>query len=132
MLDGKQRGVALIAEAPKESAVEFRGKSAELPGLPIAELSADQKAHAQKVLAALIEPYRQVDKDEIQRCLTAQGGYDQCRISFYQSGDLGDDKVWDIWRIEGPSFVWHYRGAPHVHVFVNVADDPSVKITARG
>jgi hypothetical protein len=132
MLDGKQRDVALIAQAPKESNVHFRGKSPELPGLPVSELSADQKTHAQKVLAALVEPYRQVDKDEIQKCLAAQGGYDQCRISFYQSGDLGDDKVWDIWRIEGPSFVWHYRGAPHVHVFVNVADDPSVKITARG
>lgn len=132
MLDGKQRSVALIAEAPSESAVGFRGKSPELPGLPISELTADQKTHAQKVLASLIEPYRQVDRDEVQRCLTAQGGYDQCRISFYQSGDLGDDKVWDIWRIEGPSFVWHYRGTPHVHVFVNVADDPSVKITAKG
>ncbi|HUQ68999.1 MAG TPA: DUF3500 domain-containing protein [Planctomycetaceae bacterium] len=132
MLDGKQRSVALIAEAPVESQVHFRGKSPELPGLPISELTADQKTHAQKVLASLIEPYRQVDRDEVQRCLTAQGGYDQCRISFYQSGDLGDDRVWDIWRIEGPSFVWHYRGTPHVHVFVNVADDPSVKITAKG
>jgi hypothetical protein len=22
--------------------------------------------------------------------------------------------------------VWHYRGAPHVHVWVNIADDPSM------
>jgi hypothetical protein len=26
--------------------------------------------------------------------------------------------------------VWHYRGAPHVHVWVNVADHPSVKLNA--
>ena len=44
---------------------------------------------------------------------------------------MGDDGVWDNWRIEGPSFVWHYRGAPHVHVWVNVADDPSVKLNAK-
>lgn len=132
MLNGQQRKVALIEQAPKESAVHFRGKSPDLPGLPIAELSSDQKGHAQKVLSALMEPYRQVDRDEIGRCLEAQGGFDQCRISFYQSGDLGNDEIWDIWRIEGPSFVWHYRGTPHVHVFVNVADDPSVKITAVG
>ena len=25
------------------------------------------------------------------------------------------------WRVEGPAFVWHFRGAPHVHVWVNVA-----------
>jgi len=44
--------------------------------------------------------------------------------------DIGNDKVWDNWRLEGPSFVWYYRGAPHVHVWVNVADDPSVKLNA--
>lgn len=132
MLDGKRRKLALIEKAPPESQVHFRGQSSELPGLPLSELSADQKAHAQKVLEALVEPYRQIDRDEVTKCLSAQGGLDKCRISFYQSNDLGNDGVWDIWRLEGPSFVWHYRGAPHVHVFVNVADDPSVKITARG
>jgi hypothetical protein len=42
----------------------------------------------------------------------------------------GRDGVWDNWRLEDPAFVWHYRGAPHVHVWVNVADDPSVKLNA--
>ena len=35
-------------------------------------------------------------------------------------GDLKNDKVWDIWRIEGPTFVSHFRGAPHVHAYINV------------
>ena len=34
------------------------------------------------------------------------------------------------WRIEGPSFVWYFRGTPHVHVWVNVADDPKVKLNS--
>jgi hypothetical protein len=131
MLDGKQREKALIPSAPQESQVAFRGKT-EIPGLPVSELSADQKSHAQEVLKLLIEPYRQSDRDEVIRCLDAQGGLDQCRLAFYQSGDLGNDKVWDNWRLEGPSFVWHYRGAPHVHVWVNVSDDPSVKTNAKG
>lgn len=132
MLDGKQRDKALIAEAPPEREVHFRGKSAEIPGLPIAELSADQKQFAQGVLATLLEPYRTSDQDEARRCLTAQGGLDQCRLSFYQSGDLGNDQVWDVWRIEGPSFVWHFRGSPHVHVWVHIADSADVKITTKG
>jgi hypothetical protein len=41
-------------------------------------------------------------------------------MAFYQQGDLQNDKVWDIWRVEGPSFVWHFRGAPHVHAYINV------------
>ena len=33
---------------------------------------------------------------------------------------------------EGPSSVRRFRGSPHVHVWVNVASDPSVMITPRG
>jgi hypothetical protein len=132
MLDGKQREKSLIVEAPAEREVHFRGKRAEIPGLAMSELSADQKQFAQSVLATLLEPYRNTDRDEVKRCLQAQGGLDQCRLSFYQSGDLGDDKVWDVWRIEGPSFVWHFRGSPHVHVWVHIADSADVKITTKG
>lgn len=131
MLDGKQRELALIPNAPHESRVLFR-KQEQIPGLPISELSKDQKAFAKDVLKTLMEPYRQTDQAEIETCLAAQGGLDQCHLSFYQSDDLGDDKVWDNWRLEGPAFVWHFRGSPHVHVWVNIADSPDFAITARG
>lgn len=127
MLDGKQRAQALISEAPKEQQVQFR-KAEERSGIPVSELSRDQRDHVRQVLTTLIEPYRTGDREEAVRCLNAQGGLDKCRLAFYQSGDIGDDKVWDIWRLEGPAFVWHFRGAPHVHVWVNVASDPNVKI----
>jgi len=126
MLDGKQQKLALQPKSPREQAVGFRGPS-EIPGLPISEMSADQKEHMQKVLAMLVEPYRTSDKEESLAALKAQGGIDKCTLSFYSDADIGGDKVWDNWRLEGPAFVWHYRGAPHVHVWVNVADDPSVK-----
>jgi hypothetical protein len=93
-------------------------------------MSSDQKEHLQKVMSMLVEPYRQSDRDEVTKCLKAQGGLDACHLAYFAKPDIGDDGVWDIWRIEGPSFVWHYRGAPHVHVWVNVADDPSVKLNA--
>jgi hypothetical protein len=132
MLGGKQRELALIEKAPPEANVEFQGKSARLLGIPISELSSDQKAHANDVLKALLEPYRGADQEEAVKCLNAQGGLDQCHLAFYKAGDLGNDEVWDNWRLEGPSFVWHYRGAPHVHVWVNVSSDPSVKLNAKG
>ena len=50
----------------------------------------------------------------------AGGGMDKMRIAFYQSGDLDDDQVWDIWRLEGPTLVCHFRGTPHVHAYINV------------
>ncbi len=132
MLDGKQRQQALISEEPAETEIHFRASKDEIPGLSGSELTADQIEHLKKVLEALVEPYRTSDRQEADRCLTAQGGLDACRLSFYRSGDLGDDGVWDVWRLEGPSFVWHFRGSPHVHTWVSVADDPSVKYSTTG
>ena len=132
MLDGKQRKQALVPKAPQESQVAFQGTKGKLPGIPLSELSKDQLAHVDGVLKSLLAPYRVSDQKEAMACLTAQGGLKKCSIAFYQSDDIGGDGVWDVWRIEGPSFVWHWRGAPHVHVWVNVSNDPSVKTNARG
>jgi hypothetical protein len=131
MLDGKQQKQALLNEGlPKEQKVGFRGPKGEFQGLAVAEMSSDQKEHLQKVVGMLIEHYRQSDREEFTQCLKTQGGLDACHLAYYAQNDIGTDGVWDIWRLEGPSFVWHYRGAPHVHVWVNMADDPSVKLNA--
>jgi len=130
MLDGKQRELALVKKSPIEKRVGFRAAKSEIPGIPVTEFGPDQKEHLQKVMQKLIEPYRQTDRDEVVACLKAQGGLDACRLSFYQDADIGNDQVWDNWRLEGPSFVWFFRGSPHVHVWVNVADDPSVKLNS--
>jgi hypothetical protein len=131
MLDGKQQKQALLREGlPNESRVGFRGKGGDFQGLAVADMSSDQKEHLQKVVSMLISHYRQSDGDEFTKCLKAQGGLDACHLAYYAQNDIGKDGVWDIWRLEGPSFVWHYRGAPHVHVWVNMADDPSVKLNA--
>ncbi len=115
---------------PEENRVGFRGKNGKFAGIAVSELSGDQKDHLRQVMAKLVEPYRQSDRDEAMQCLKTQGGLDACHLAYYAQDDIGKDGVWDIWRLEGPSFVWHYRGAPHVHVWVNVADDPSVKLNA--
>lgn len=140
MLDGKQRERSIVKVAPPEAKVGFKGDALKTSGegLAIADLSADQKTHAQGVLKSLLEPYRLSDREEALRLLDKQGGLDACRLSYFRQAangsslDLGDDGEWDVWRLEGPSFVWHYRGVPHVHVWVNVADDSSIPLNARG
>jgi hypothetical protein len=132
MLDDKQRQKALLNESPHESEVGFQGGNGKFPGLAVTEMAGDQKKQIQKVLAALIEPFRKEDTEEVLQCLNKQGGLDKCSLSFYSDKDIGKDGVWDNWRLEGPSFVWYFRGEPHVHVWVNVADDASVKLNAKG
>jgi len=131
MLDGRQRKQALLKTSPPEEDVHFRHNGA-FPGIPVTELKDDQRRHLESVLDLLLEPYRRIDRTEALQCLETQGGLEKCSLSFFESDDVGGDGIWDTWRLEGPSFVWHYRGDPHVHVWVNVADDPAVKITTEG
>jgi len=130
MLDGKQREAALVETSPPENAIAFRRRGEEPPGIPVSALSADQRAELERVLGVLLEPYRTTDRDEVRGCLSKQGGIDRCRLAFYRDADIGGDGVWDNWRLEGPAFVWHFRGAPHVHVWVNIADTPDVPTNA--
>ena len=130
MLDESHRKIALVEHRPAENKVPFHGPNGQYPGVPVSDLSSDQKEELQRVLIMLIDPYRQSDQDEALRCLKVQGGLDKCSLAFYKEGDIGNDQVWDCWRLEGPAFVWYFRGEPHVHVWVNVADDPSIKLNS--
>ncbi len=131
MFDGKQRKQALVTSGmPSEELIGFRGPGGKFHGIKVADFSADQKAHLQSILKLLLEPFRQSDQDEVVRCLKVQGGLDACHLAFYKEGDLGKDGIYDNWRLEGPSFVWYFRGNPHVHVWVNVADTHKIKLNS--
>ncbi len=130
MLDGGQRKQALVRPSPPEQAVGFGGPGASRAGISVRALSQDQQVEMQKVLAKLIEPYRQADQNKVLSCLEAQGGLDQCNLTFYSDRDIGEDGIWDNWRLEGPAFVWYFRGSPHVHVWVHIADNPDVPLNA--
>ena len=119
-LDTKQRKTALIAKAPKESAVPLQGKSGKFPGLAVGEMTSDQKKLVQSALKTILAPYRKEDVEEVMAILKQGGGTDKLHMAFYKQGDLKNDKVWDVWRVEGPTFVWHFRGAPHVHAYINI------------
>ncbi len=125
MLDAKQQKMALMRRTPVEGDAAFRSQ---IPGLPLSEMSNDQRDAMAGVLSKLLEPYRMSDQQEVRTALEKMGGLETCHLSFYTDGDIGNDKVWDNWRLEGPSFMWHFRGNPHVHCWVHVADEASVKL----
>ncbi len=119
-LDPKQAEQALLKKAPQENAVQLQGNSGAFPGIGLNELSDDQKELVEATLKVLLAPYRSEDVEEVMAILKDNGGLDKLHMAFYQEEDLESDKVWDIWRIEGPALVWHFRGAPHVHAYINI------------
>jgi len=125
-LDASQAKQALIEKAPGEAAVPIQGPGGTFPGIAVSELSADQRKLVENTLRTLLAPYRQEDVDEVMAILKSSGGVESLHMAYYKQDDLKSDNVWDIWRIEGPSFVWHFRGAPHVHAYINIGGAKSV------
>jgi len=115
-----QAAKALLANAPKETAVEVQGDSGTFAGIKVADLTADQRTEVEKTLGILLAPYRKEDVEEVMQILKESGGVEHLHMAFFQQEDIGNDQQWDIWRVEGPSFVWHFRGAPHVHAYINI------------
>lgn len=120
-LNNDQRQKALLQNPPRETAVSLQGKDGNFSGISVGSMSDDQKKLVTETLNVLLAPYREEDKQEVMTILKKIGGVDSLNMSFYQRGDLNNDKTWDNWRIEAPGFVWHFRGAPHVHAYINIA-----------
>src|SRR5262249_37178482 len=99
ILDGKQRSPSLLTPHPAREQVALPRTSGQLPGMPVAEMSNDQKNELREVLQCFIEPFRKEDQDGALECLQTQGGLDHCSLAFYQEGDLGNDAEWDNWRL---------------------------------
>lgn len=121
MLDGKQRERALCEAGRPEQGrktVEVKGKAEGLEGVRVGDLSRDQQDQVRKVLQDLLLPFRREDREESMKLVEPQ--FADLHLAFYKKGDIGNDGVWDVWQVEGPSMVWHFRGAPHVHTWVNI------------
>ncbi len=119
-LDKDQAAKALLDKPPAETDVQLRGDAKTIPGLRVSEMNDEQQKIVAESLKTLLSPYRSEDVSEAMQLIDAGGGLKELRFAFYKQGDLGNDHEWDIWRIEGPTAVCHFRGAPHVHAYINI------------
>jgi hypothetical protein len=122
-LDGKQRKLALLDDSRGEhgaDTLKLTGRE-QLQGLPFSEFSADQKELAKNVLSDLLAPFREADRKESLALIDKQG-WDKLQIAWYTQENIGEDQLYDVWQIEGPSMIWYFRGKPHVHTWVHIKD----------
>lgn len=126
-LSAAERAVVRQATAPPQTQVGVRGSGARLPGLAVGALPAAQRARARDFVDSILETYREDDAVYAWRCLENNGGLDALHVTDYeqdyQGGRLAGAAPSQVIRLEGPSAVFHYRGEPHLHAFLNVAMD---------
>lgn len=127
MLHASQRDLAVVDRLPGEVEINFREQR---QGVPVASFGPDQHDALRMLLQVLLAPFRAEDQQRILRCLKRQGGVDCLAIAFSRA-HRPSAPFWDIWRIEGPAFIWHFEGMPHVHGWINIADKPGVTWNAR-
>lgn len=117
-LDEKQRAKATGAKSPEETSKPIDP----IPGIAYAELTTEQRALVEKVMKALLDPFRAEDATEVMQLVKTHGGMDKLHVAFFKDDAMKDKEPWHFWRVEGPGFVWNYRVLPHVHCFVNIGD----------
>lgn len=122
-LSGKQRSMALVDAKGRperaEQTVRLSGKKEGLAGLPLSDLSKDQRGLVETVLGDLLSPFRKPDAEEAMKLVRAQG-LENLSLALFKQNDVGNDQVWDVWQLEGPNMLWYFRGDPHVHCYVHI------------
>jgi hypothetical protein len=122
-LSGAQQEKALAGVQPRSEkpAAVIRKKAGDWVGLCGADLSPDQKAKLLTTMRKMMAMFRKGDIDATMRTIQDKGMIDRLFVSYYDGKyDLGNDKVWDTWQIEGPDMVWYFRGQPHIHTYFHV------------
>jgi len=121
-LSAEQRKKALVgSNLPAETKVAIQGSNGTFEGLLGADLQGEQRTLFQQAIKTILSMYRDEDTSEANTIIDQNGGLDNLRIAYYAKNDLLQDGIWDVWRIEGPSAVIHFRGAPHVHAYIHIA-----------
>jgi len=123
-LDGKQQEKVLVGREPRdeEPATVIEKRKTDLPGLCGADLSKDQQTKLLETMRRMLVCFRPDDVAATMKTIEEKKLVERLFISSYGGpNDLGNDKVWDTWQIEGPEMVWYFRGVPHIHAYFHLA-----------
>lgn len=141
-LNAEQRLRAYQTDPPEELVTQIQGPDAIYPGLQIGNVSGASKEIAIDMISTLLAGYSGPQRREAWSVIEANGGLDSLHLAlysdfgFYADGsrysDLSDNErttrglpYIQVWRIEGPASVMHFKGYPHVHAYMNFVKDPN-------
>lgn len=140
-LPAAARERALVDGEPiHETAVQLQGPGGSYPGLPARALDDRGRADLAGLVDVVLSCYDEEDRRAAWGCIRRNGGVESLHLVVWRERGLYDDGTrftalrpgeiaargepyWHVWRIEGPGTVLHFRGWPHVHASIHLADD---------
>ena len=129
---------AVVAEKPHELVLQVQGQGGRFDGLPVSTFDDRQRAGFCEGLATLLASYAPGYVEQATADLQFLGGIDGLHVALYaENGFYPDGKryaggevlpdqapYFQVWRVEGPGFVLHFEGFPHVHAYLRIAREP--------
>lgn len=137
-----ERARAILPAPPHELLLQVQQAGAPFPGVAIGSLGEASRDEAKQLLDTVFSCHPEERRREAFSCIDGNGGIGALHVAVYAShGFYEDMKAWDsldpaeraergapywqIWRIEGPGTVVHFKGHPHVHAYIDVVRDPA-------
>jgi hypothetical protein len=126
-LTSAERARVRVARAPAQVNIGVQGAAGRFDGVRVAELGPAKRALVREIVAGILDTYADDSAAYAWQCLEHNGGIDALYFADYDQDFEGGRRVGEgpsqIFRIEGPAAVFHFRGEPHLHAFINVTMD---------
>jgi hypothetical protein len=141
-LSPEERARAVQPSPPHELVLQVQGAGGRFQGALVGSLSEPAQEEAARLLDAILASYPEAERARALSSIDGNGGRQALHVAFYAThGFYSDmrpwseldpaerarrgDPYWQVWRIEGPGTILHFKGYPHVHAYVQVVRDPA-------
>ena len=131
-LNGDQQRQGLVTAQPRSESPEHVIRKTDVSGgLSCKDLSSDQKQQLVQTMRRMLAMFRADDVAATIQTIEQQSIVDSLHVLWFGGEfDIGADKVWDTWQIEGPEMVWYFRGQPHIHCYFHLKLQGATQVRA--
>jgi hypothetical protein len=137
-----ERARALLPTPPHELVLQVQGAGGQFPGVRVGSVSEAAQREAERLLDTVLATYPDAERSRARACIAANGGTGALHFACYEDRGFYADMAsyaslpanersrrgepyWQVWRLEGPGTIVHFKGHPHVHAYVQIVRDPS-------